>query len=114
MSSQTAKVIVTSNIAQEDIESNQEVYRLNYNRLSSAFEQGYNSYVMLLKFLSDIGLTSVVVAGADGYMEGEENYYKSSLINTSPRGNRYNLSIRKAINRLPIAVHYLKASAYEN
>ena len=68
------KLIVTSNI-----ETDKEAYKLNYNLLSGSFEQGYNSYVMLLKLLSDLGLNMVTVAGADGYTDGGKNYYKSSM-----------------------------------
>jgi 4-hydroxy 2-oxovalerate aldolase len=101
-------VIITSNI-----ESDKDVYRLNYNRLASTFEQGYNSYIMALKFLSDLGINAVTVAGADGYNEGEWNYYKSSIKSNSKHDNKYNSSVERAVRRLEMNVRYLTRSAYE-
>lgn len=102
------KLIVTSNI-----ETDSNSYRLNYNLLSGSFEQGYNSYVMLLKLLSDFGLNNVTVAGADGYTDGGKNYYKSSMKTSSYCDGNYNIAVRKAIGRIGIDVNYLTDSAYK-
>lgn len=102
------KLILTSNV-----ESNRESIRFNYNLLSSAFEQGYNSYVMLLKLLSLIDIKQVFVAGADGYQEGKNYYYKSSLKNSSEKNEDYNIAVARAISKLDICVNYITESAYK-
>ena len=51
------KLILTSNI-----DSDAEAYRVNYNRLSGAFSQGYNSMVMAMKLLVTLGVDTVAVA----------------------------------------------------
>lgn len=102
------ELIVTSNI-----EADKDVYRINYNRLSCAFEQGFNSYIMLLKLLADIGVTNVTVAGADGYQDGKKAYYKSSLRSSKTHDSNYNSSVGRAVDRLGIKVTYLTPSAYD-
>ena len=100
--------IVTSNI-----ENQTAMYRLNYNRLSSSFQQGYNSYVMLLKLLKDIGIKMVAVAGADGYIDGQECYYKSSLNNYMEQDYNHNLQVKNAIRMIGIEIDYITKSKYE-
>lgn len=102
------KLIVTSNI-----ETDKEAYKLNYNSLASSFDQGYNSLVMLLKLLSDLGLNNITVAGADGYADGGKNYYKSSLKTTASCDGNYNAAVKRAIQRIGINVDYLTESAYK-
>lgn len=102
------KLIITSNI-----ETNRKAYRLNYNSLSSAFDQGYNSFVMLLKLLNDFGIGLVWVAGADGYIDGNENYYNSSLKNTNVCDGNYNVAVRRAIQKIGILIEYITDSVYE-
>lgn len=101
------KLIITSNI-----ETDKKVIRLNYNTLSSAFDQGYNSYVMLLKLLKNLGVTVVFAAGADGYAGVGKNYYKSSLRSILVCDGNYNLAVSRAIQRIGINVNYLTDSAY--
>lgn len=101
-------LIITSNI-----ETDRAVYRLNYNSLSSSFEQGYNSLVMLLKLLNDFGIQNVSVAGADGYTDTGKNYYKSSLKNTTVCDGNFNAAIRRAIQKIGLDVVYVTKSAYE-
>lgn len=100
-------LIVTSNI-----ETDREAYRLNYNRLSSSFQQGYNSYVMMLKLLKDIGIENVAVAGADGYVDGKKGYYKSSLHNVVKQDYNHNIQIKQAIRMIGINVKYITESEY--
>lgn len=102
----SSRLIVTSNV-----ETDADAVCLNYNSLSSAFEQGYNSFVMLLKLLSDLGIKDIYAAGADGYMDGGKNYYKSSLSATATENN--NAAITKAITRLGVNVNYITKSAYQ-
>ena len=101
------KLIVTSNI-----ETDKEKIRLNYNALSSSFDQGYNSYVMILKLLKNLGIDEFFAAGADGYMDHGKNYYKSSLKSVSVCDGNYNLAVSRAIQRIGINVNYLTDSAY--
>lgn len=102
------KLIITSNI-----ETDKQAYKLNYNSLASSFNQGYNSFIMILKLLYDFGLKEITVAGADGYVEGARNYYKSSLKTTASRDGNYNIAVKRAIQRIGISVNYLTESAYK-
>ncbi len=51
-----ANLIITSNI-----ETDKKAIKLNYNALSSSFDQGCNSMVMLIKLLKDIGISEIAV-----------------------------------------------------
>lgn len=102
------RLIVTSNI-----ETEKEVIRLNYNTLSGSFDQGYNSFVMLLKLLKDLGADHVSAAGADGYIDGGRNYYKTSLKSSNRCDGNYNAAVAKAIKRIGIGVTFLTESAYD-
>ena len=101
-------LILTSNI-----DSQIKAYRVNYNRLSCAFEQGYNSMIMALKLLTEIGVNECAIAGADGYLEGKKQYYKSSLRRISEDNINYNYDVRKAISMLNMNIHFVTTSAYE-
>ena len=101
-------LIITSNI-----ETEEKAYKLNYNRLSIAFPQGYNSYVMLLKLLKDMGIGKVAVAGADGYEAGKKQYYKSSLRNSKELDYNHNVEIKKAIRMIGSDITYVTKSKYE-
>ncbi|SFC22998.1 aldolase catalytic domain-containing protein [Butyrivibrio sp. YAB3001] len=100
-------LILTSNV-----ETEKDAIRFNYNSLSSAFEKGYNSYVMLLKLLSLLGMDRVYVAGADGFITGKNNYYKSSLKSSTPKNEDDNIAVARAIHKIGIDVEYITESAY--
>lgn len=101
------KLIVTSNI-----ETSCNAYRINYNTISSSFIQGYNSFVMILKLLYDLGIREVNVAGADGYTESGKNYYKQSLKNATICNINYNSEVCRAIQKIGIKTKYITKSAY--
>lgn len=101
------KLIVTSNLS--DLEAD---YKINYNRLSGAFNQGFNSYIMLLKLLKDLHIESVTVAGADGYLFNKVNYYKETMQDISQRGTGYNIAVSEAVKKLGLNIRYLTPSAY--
>ena len=103
-----ANLIITSNI-----ETEKKAIKLNYNALSSSFDQGCNSMVMLIKLLKDIGISEIAVAGADGYVEGERNYYKTSLRSTAERSGNYNVAVHNAIHRIGMKVNFITRSLYE-
>lgn len=102
------KIIATSNLP--DMKAD---YRINYNRLSSAFEQGFNSYVMLLKLLKQLHIEKVYVSGADGYFVDKTNYYKTTFQNASLNSTDYNEMVINAVKRIGIEVTYLTPSAYK-
>lgn len=102
------QIITTSNI-----NTDKNTIRLNYNSLASAFDQGYNSYIMALKLLRRLGIESVYVAGADGYTDGKKNYYKSSLKSSRGCDKNYNLSVNSAIKKIGVDVIYITESAYK-
>lgn len=101
-------LIITSNIKTEAC-----VERVNYNRLSGAFTQGYNSLIMAMKLLKEIGIERCAVAGADGYVDGRKQYYKSSLRRINDEKINYNYEVKEAIRMLKIEVVFVTESAYE-
>ena len=104
----SVRMILTSNI-----ETEKEAIRLNYNTLSSAFDQGYNSFIMLLKLLVELGIQNVTVAGTDGYKNDGKNYYKTSLKSRTQCDGNYNVAVSRAIKQIGINVNYFTESAYE-
>lgn len=103
-----SKLIVTSNIS--ECESD---FRINYNSLSGAFEQGYNSFIMMLKLLSDIGINKVYAAGADGYTCDGYKYYLSTLHSSKDHTFNYNAEVSAAIKRIDIDVDFITPSEYD-
>lgn len=103
------KVIMTSNIDYLGFG-----YTFNHNTLSSAFEQGYNSLVMMLKLLRDIGIKHVAVAGADGYSKDKASYYKPSFETESVKDQSYNINVATAIKKIGVDVSFLTRSIYED
>lgn len=104
----SCKLIVTSNIVGEKAD-----YKISYNRLSSAFTQGFNSYVMLLKLLKDISADKeITVAGADGYETGKLNYGKEIIGIIPSHEAGYNLVIARAVEDLNLSIRYLTPSKY--
>ena len=101
------KIITTSNL--QDAEAD---YRINYNHVSGAFTQGCNSFIMCLKLLKNIGVKSISVAGADGYREGEKNYFNAEMKSTGELGNKYNLAVIDAIHALDVKVYFITPSEY--
>lgn len=101
------KTIVTSNLSEGAAD-----FRINYNQVSGAFDQGYNSFIMCLKLMKNLGVRSIHVAGADGYREDGNNYYSIDMKNTIPHGNRYNLAVIDAIRALDVKVNFITPSEY--
>ena len=102
------KTIVTSNINDK-----QAGYIINYNSISGAFDLGCNSFIMLLKLLKNMNVSSVTAAGADGYSRDKSNYYRTNIRSYETRGNKFNLSVMDAIHKLGIRVRFLTPSAYD-
>ncbi len=103
-----SKLIVTSNIAYDKAD-----YKLNYNSLTGAFKIGCNSLLMLLKLCSDLGVKKVTLAGADGYSQGQHNYYDSHIRSYSEHDNEFNLLVRDALSKLNLEIQFLTPSLYE-
>lgn len=101
------KVIITSNL--KDCTC---TYRINYNSVSGAFDEGCNSLIMLFKLLKNIGYLDINVAGADGYKPDEENYYSDALRSVVVHNNMFNLAVKKAIHRLGVNVNFITPSEY--
>lgn len=100
-------IIVTSNIDSDT------PFYIDYNGLAEAFEQGCNSLVMLLHLLSDIGITKVMIAGADGYKNQENDYYDSSIHSFTNHDYNFNYYVKNAINRQDIKVEFITPSLYD-
>lgn len=101
------KRIITSNV------NGNADFVLDYNGLSGAFEQGCNSYIMLLKLLSQMGVSNIASAGADGYKPNEENYANNSMRSETDHGVQFNNSVKEAIRSLNVNVNFITPSAYE-
>ena len=59
------------------------------------------------------GISEIAVAGADGYVEGERNYYKTSLRSTAERSRNYNVAVHNAIHRIGMKINFITRSLYE-
>lgn len=102
-----SKFIVTSNLSEREAD-----FRINFNTLTSAFTQGHNSLVMLLKLLKDLSTEKVFIAGADGYDADHENYYdKIAEIATSDTGKK-NAEIAMAIKAIGIQTIFITKTNY--
>ena len=102
------KLIVTSNLSGQKAN-----YRLDYNSLSGAFNQGCNSLIMVLKLLKDMRVKKIVTAGADGYSVDGNNYYDSSIRSYTKHDNSFNVAVKEAIRNLDISIDFLTPSAYK-
>lgn len=102
------KIIITSNIKKVDAD-----YIINYNSVASTFIEGNNSLIILLKLLKNAKVGKVSIAGADGYKDGELNYYDTVMNNNiENHGKVYNLSVQDAINKIGIHPCFITPSDY--
>lgn len=102
------RLIITSNLAVEKCD-----YKINYNSLTGAFDQGCNSLIMLLKLLKNIGKSEVLLAGADGYVINGDNYYTTEIHSYSEHGNKFNLAVADAMEKLGMDITFVTPSAYQ-
>lgn len=105
----TCQTIVTSNLVEGRSD-----YRIDYNSLSGAFNQGCNSFIMILKLLKEMDLREIHAVGADGYTEDGKNYYNANIRSYTEHGSRFNLAVSDAIRNLDVKVDFLTPSAYDN
>lgn len=103
------KTIVTSNLNDKQVD-----FRINYNQVSGAFEQGCNSFIMLLKLMKNIGVNNINVAGADGYEPHGNNYYNLEMKSSTSHDNNYNIEVIKAIKALNIKLNFITPSKYND
>lgn len=102
------RLIVTSNLKDGKAD-----YKVNYSRLSGAFRNGFNSFVMLLKLLKDISADErITVAGADGYETGGVNYGKEIVGIIPSHEEGYNIVVAKAVENLNLSIRYLTPTKY--
>ena len=104
--------ILTSNLRPEQPPEHCTV--VGYDRLAGAFAQGSNSVVMLLRLLSLCGASRVLLAGADGYVEGQPSYADTSLHTHTDRGPAFHAAMAQAIRSCGLPVTFVTPSAYEN
>ena len=109
LTSKPCKFIITSNITDGIAD-----YKINYNSLSGAFNQGCNSLIMLLKMLKNMKVAAIAVAGADGYVEDGINYYNPVLKSSSAHGNSFNVAVAEAIKKLDINLEFITPSRYNS
>ena len=106
------KPIISSNLCVSPNAQKAE-YIIDYNGLSGAFDQGCNSFILLLKLLKELNVSRVFAAGADGYRENANNYYDMSMKSSTAHGNRFNLAVANAIKNLEILVEFITPSEYK-
>ena len=99
------KIIITSNL------EGTADFVLDYNSLTGAFDQGYNSFIMLLKLLTNMGVSTIAVAGADGYKDNN-NYFDSSYKSSEKHDNKFNLAVADAIKKLGVNPEFITPSEY--
>lgn len=104
----TCKTIITSNLV-----DNLADYKIDYNSLSGDFDQGCNSFIMMLKLLKEMNTKAIYVTGADGYTENGKNYYSTNIREYTEHGNKFNLAVANAIRNLDIKIAFLTPSAYD-
>lgn len=104
----SSKIIITSNLKEGNAD-----YQIDYNSLSGAFDQGCNSYILLLKLLKQMKVKRTYSAGADGYKEKGINYYSENIRSYIKRDNKFNISVADAIRKLDIKLEFLTPSAYD-
>ncbi len=101
-------IIVTSNLGYGKAD-----YVIDYNSLSGAFDRGCNSLIMVLKLLKDVGVSSVSLAGADGYSGNDDDYFTDVIKSRVKRSELFNHSVTEAIRRIGMQVMFVTPSAYE-
>lgn len=104
----SCKTIITSNLIGRSSD-----YKIDYNSLSGAFDQGCNSFIMILKLLKEMDTKAIYAIGADGYTENGKNYYTTDIRTYTEHGNKFNLAVANAIRNLDVRVAFLTPSAYD-
>lgn len=104
----SCKTIITSNLVDSSAD-----FKIDYNSLSGAFDQGCNSFIMILKLLKKMNIKAIYAAGTDGYTENGKNYYKTNIRTYTEHGNKFNLAVANAVRNLDIKVAFLTPSAYD-
>ena len=99
--------IITSNIKGANAS-----YVINYNSLSSAVKVGVNSFIMLLKLLKTLEVSSISVAGADGYIDQKQHYFDTAIRGYVANANQFNLAVKEAIASLSLDLNFITPSAY--
>lgn len=101
------KIIATSNLSSEFAD-----YYLDYNSLTIAFEYGCNSLILLLKLLKEMEAVRILVAGADGFVEGEKHYCNPIFMSNTQKGKNFNTCVSNAIKSLELNIEFITPSAY--
>ena len=73
---------------------------VNYDRLCAADAPAGNSVLMLLRLLRLCGASQALLAGADGYREGENAYAEGRLHTHTDRGAAYNAQVAAALRAI--------------
>lgn len=104
-------VLVTSNIKAEN------VITFNYGSYLNNSEMADNSCLMLLKILIKAGIKNVIFSGMDGFSNGNDNYFDTSMINNAKLGefDKRNEVMFKMLKSLAksINMRFLTPSLYE-
>lgn len=99
--------IVTSNI------NSNSSYVLNYNSLAESSVQNGNALIMLMKLMEKIGVKKIAIAGADGYMLGENHYFDKSIRSFFKHDHTFNFNVKKELKQINVEMNFITPSAYE-
>ena len=100
------KTIVTSNI------TGRADYCIDYNSVSGAFAQGCNTLFLALKLLQTLDVAHVALAGADGYVDNRDNYYRHNMKGGRKGGMEFNREVKDALANLRMDIRFITPSKY--
>lgn len=88
---------------------------VNYDRLCAADAPASNSVLMLLRLLRLCGASQAMLAGADGYREGQNAYAEGRLHTHTDRGAAYNAQVASALRAIQaggLPIEFVTPSEY--
>lgn len=107
-------LLVTSNLLEM---CNGKEKLFNYSDLSFD-ENGIcdNSVIMLLKLLKVMNITSVSLAGFDGYQVGKDNYVVTYMANQHTKGEQENIRVKSYLKQMAeqMKINFITPSLYQN
>jgi 4-hydroxy 2-oxovalerate aldolase len=102
------KIITTSNFSAANSD-----YRLNYVKLFNKNDKYINSILLFLRFLVQIGVKRVSLAGADGFSKGNQNYFDEYLRSTLEKNDDINKYTSDLLYGLGLDLNFVTPSMYE-
>jgi 4-hydroxy 2-oxovalerate aldolase len=102
------KIVTTSNFSAVGSD-----YRLNYVKLFNKNDKYINSTLLFLRFLVQIGVKRVSLAGADGFSGINQNYFDEYLWNTLEQSENINKYTSDLLYGFGLELNFVTPSIYE-